>query len=305
MSNANDIPSISVESLQPPSGAPADRDDLFAWAMRQVLKECRKPSNKKMFLPSLLVGGPMQPYHVKEWTVENLGSKVSGSGAICSGTGLGKPNPKKSISLHLTDLTVNGIANVKPTDWTVKPNEKKSKDLADVTVDFCAFGEKVLPKGVDSNLVISSHFTIKQPCIKYSGDDPWTAVGKGTVKIAIKKATGHSRIVFYTTGSGSNLKLHAEAKEITFQIDDLSGCDGVDGSEKRLDDGSPAVSVDVNVTNIHEHRKRWLNFIKNAVNSHSALCTMQSKINTALGGKAAKQHLGKTIVKKINEVLSS
>lgn len=289
---------VTILSQDTPTETAAD--DVFSWAIEQVIKKCKCPDSE-MFLPDLLADGPLQPYHADEWDVKGLGSKTAGSSAICSATGLGEPNPKKNMSLHLSDITVNGIANVKPIDSHVEPRNGKSKDVATVTIEFSAFGKDDLPEGVNSNLTITSDFIIRQPCRKpdNGGEKTWTAVGKGEIQVAIKKATGRSKVVFYTK-EGS--QLCADAKGITFQIAGLS-CNGNGRAQGENDQDNPAISVEVTKLNIHKNRKRWFEFINNVVNMDQALCKFQSEINNVLEGKKAKKYLAKVIVKQVKKLL--
>lgn len=314
---SDDTPSISIPSSLAPSSEPlGSGDNLFTLAMKKILRKCRDPSNETFFLPNLLVDGPVQPLRAEEWTVPNLGPSVTGSGSICDETspgGSGKPNPNKDITFRMKHLYINGLANVKPTSWDVKP-KGSSKDSAAVTVEFGAFSETHLPEGVDSNLVIRTEkdrgqFIIKQPCkpdpltdAQNSTSGAWTATGKGTFKVTLKRATGHAKMVFYTTSDDSGMKLHANVKEINFRIPGVN--DGRSVTEA-ADSTNPNVSAEVDVTNIHKDRESWNRYIKRTLTSGTALKLFQSRLNVVLGGEDAKDHLAHILIKKMNEIIKN
>lgn len=295
--------STSLPAELPAEATEAEGLDPFSWAMIQALKKCQDPKNSRIFLPNLLAKGPVQPYKTDEWDFSNLGSSVDGSDSICSGTkGSGKHNPDKDIHLKLTNVDVNGLANAKPTDWDVHQIKGGAENYAKINIAFCAFDEDVLPKGVDSNLVIKANFDIRQPCmgVKDNTDKYWTAEGLGNITVTIEKATGMAEMTIYTTGNGDDMQLHANVSTIQFQIGGLTCNDQDAGS-----DSDRQIKIDVDVTNITGTDKLvWHDYINRVVNQKMALCKLQEQINSVLDAKDAKEHLASVAIKQIEDILN-
>lgn len=307
---------MSVPSELPAEATQAEELDPFSWAMIQALKRCQDPSNSRLFLPNLLAKGPVQPYRTDSWEFSNLGSQVGGSDAICAGTGggLGVHDPNENIHLELTNVYVNGLANATPTSWDVHETGGGSENFARIEIAFCTYSEDVLPKGVDSNLVIQSNFDIRQPCQSPAGGKHWIADGKGNLTVTVEAATGLAEMTIYTTGEGDDMKLHADVSTLTFQIGgldcgentprpDATGTDAT--ATDATEDAGPQIKVDVDVTNISgSDKKDWHDYIQNAVNSNVALCQLQKQINSVLDSKDAKDHLASVAIQQIEDILN-